>query len=64
MKLNTYTYNFNKGTATISNERRYWKLSVELNEERSFLFLDQKIFNTKKGALAYITDLMNKYKLA
>jgi len=67
----TYNYIFKNGTITISrgvNTRKYdWFLQIDLNKDeegnKQFIGLDQKVFLTKKYALKYASELLNKYKL-
>jgi len=65
-----YNYKFINGSIVISRglETKYdWLLKVNLNNDdegnKRFIYLNQTLFLTKKGALKYANELLNKYKL-
>lgn len=64
MKTSSYTYSFKNGTYTITKgfETKFdWFLSVKLND--GYLFLDNRIFLTRKAAIKSVNELLNKCKL-
>lgn len=66
----SYISNFKNGIVIISRgiktKKNDWFLEINLdndeNGNRQFIFLDRNIFLTKKAALIYAKELLNKYK--
>ena len=67
----SYNYNFTNGNITISRgietSKYDWFLKVDLNNDidgnKQFIFLNQRVFLTRKYALKYANELLTKYKL-
>lgn len=67
----SYISNFKNGQVIISRgiktKKNDWFLEINLdndeNENKQFIYLDRNIFLTKKSALSYAEQLLNKYKL-
>jgi hypothetical protein len=59
MKLNTYKYEYNGVTATITNKKRYWLL--EVSSKGRIIVIAKDVWNTKRAAKEYAMNILNQY---
>lgn len=64
---NTYQYNFKNGNFTISKLKFDWELKIALNDDengvKQLIYLDQRVFLTRKTAKENAEALLSKYEL-